>query len=105
MLYKNEVRRDIQIGDRLTGYVKPLRPDGKLDISLHPIGHERIVDTAEQLLQILQERGGFLPLTDKSDPDLIRQELGMSKKLFKQALGNLYKQRLVVLEERGVRLN
>jgi predicted RNA-binding protein (virulence factor B family) len=105
MLYRNEVRRNIQIGDQLKGYVKPLRPDGKLDISLHPVGHERIAPTADTLLQILREREGFLPLTDKSDPDLIRQELGMSKKLFKQALGSLYKQRLVVLEKGGVRLN
>lgn len=103
LVYENEAE-DLAIGQTRRGYLKPLRPDGKLDVSLHPIGAEAIEPNAQKLLDHLEQAGGFLPLTDKSDPQRIRNELGMSKKLFKKALGALYRQRLVQLEEEGVRL-
>ncbi len=103
MVYANEAE-DLAIGQTRKAYIKPIRLDGKIDVSLHPIGHESIEPNAQKILERLEREGGFLPLTDKSDPQLIRDELGMSKKLFKKAIGTLYKQRLVMLEEAGVRL-
>ena len=103
MVYANEAE-DPAIGQSRKGYIKPMRPDGKIDVSLHPIGHQSIEPGAQKILERLQSEGGFLPLNDKSDPQLIRDELGMSKKLFKKAIGALYRQRLVVIEKKGVRL-
>lgn len=104
LIYDNEIHQRIRIGQQLTGYVKPLRGDGKLDISLDQIGHLSIEPNAKRLLAALREAQGFLPLTDKSDPSLIRERLGISKKLFKKAAGNLYRQKLIQLKEDGMYL-
>lgn len=104
LIYANEIHQPIRIGQQLKGYVKPLRGDGKLDISLDQIGHLSIEPNAKRLLEALREAQGFLPLTDKSDPSLIREQLGISKKLFKKAAGNLYRQKLIQLKEDGMYL-
>lgn len=105
MLYHNELFQPVHIGDRLTGYVKQVRPDGNLDISLQPTGYRQLVpEAAAQLLHRLRKSNGFLPLTDKSEPEQIYAALQMSKKTFKKALGQLYKQKLVTIEPDGVRL-
>lgn len=104
LIYKNEAARTLKIGQQLEAYIKPLREDGKIDVSLHPIGHLSIEPNAQMILDKLKENGGKLALTDKSDPDLIRQELGISKKLFKKSLGALYRQKLVILNPDGVEL-
>ena len=102
LVYKNEVHKPLRVGMSLKGYVKPIREDKKIDISLTPIGHQSIEPNAQKILEKLKENDGFLPFTDKSDPDLLRDEFGISKKLFKKAIGNLYRQKLVELKEEGI---
>ena len=102
LIYKNEVMAPLKVGQELEGYIKPIREDGKLDISLQKIGHLSIEPNAQMILDKLKNNSGFLPFTDKSDPDSIRNEFGISKKLFKKALGALYRQKAVVLKEDGI---
>lgn len=105
MVYKNELFQDIHIGDRLTAYVKKVRTDNKIDISLQKIGYDNVEPNAKKILHELEENGGFISLTDKSDPEDIKSMFQMSKKTFKKALGNLYKQKLVNLKDEGIYLN
>lgn len=104
LVYTNELFKRLQQGMQTTGFVKKIREDGKLDISLEPLGHLSIEPNAEKLLSILKMNKGKLNLTDKSDPELIKSFLQMSKKNFKKALGTLYKQRLVNLHDNYIEL-
>lgn len=104
LIYANETDRKLKIGEQLTAYVKPLRKDGKIDLSIYAVGISNIEPHTAALLEKLRTSNGFLALTDKSDPALIRQEVGMSKKMFKKALGGLYKQRKVEIREDGIHL-
>ncbi len=104
LLYHDADFRNTRYGDRFTGYVSNIRQDQKIDISLRPQGYDNMDIVAKELLQTIEEHGGYLDLHDKSDPNVIRERLGMSKKLFKKALGSLYKARLVQLEQNGVRI-
>ena len=89
----------------MKGYVKKIREDNRIDISLEPIGYKRVVgDHNDKILVALEDAGGFLPLHDKSNPEDIKEQLKMSKKAFKKAIGALYKQRLITMEEGGIRL-
>lgn len=99
LIYKNDLVKAVKRGDRTTGYVTKVRPDGKLDIALEKPGFQKVEPNSQVILDYLQAHHGEMHLTDKSDPDTIREELGMSKKTFKQALGTLYKKRLVVIGE------
>ena len=93
------------MGERVKGFVKKIREDGKIDVSLQRQGYLKvIVDNTDILLNALKMRNGFLPLTDKSSPDAIRQELQMSKKNFKKAVGALYRGEMIQLETDGLRL-
>ncbi|MCC6542522.1 MAG: GntR family transcriptional regulator [Flavobacteriales bacterium] len=104
LLHANDVFKPVSVGDRLTGYVKTVRPDNKLDITLQPIGYRQYIDGQTTMVaQRIQARNGFLALTDRSSADEIHAEFGFSKKVFKRAIGALYKARLVRLEEDGVR--
>jgi len=103
MLFFSDVFQPIKRGDRLKGYIKNVREDQKLDLSLQKSGYEQVTDTAEWLVTILKENDGFLPLTDKSPPDAIYERLAVSKKVFKKAVGNLYKKRMISLEKEGIR--
>jgi len=102
LVYKNELPRPLQYGQKLTGFVKPIRSDGKIDISLTPIGHQSIEPNADKLRKRLESAGGFLPFHDKSDADAIRMTFGISKKLFKKAVGTLYKKKLIRIESDGI---
>ncbi|MFK7970884.1 MAG: S1 RNA-binding domain-containing protein [Bacteroidia bacterium] len=102
LVYNSESPNRLAIGQELKGYIKPLREDGKVDVSLFPIGVDSIEPNAKKLLDKLQENGGFLPFNDKSDPDAIRREFGISKKLFKKAVGSLYKQKLILIKKSGI---
>lgn len=104
LLYKNEVFKKIKPGDRMKGYIKRVRPDGKTDVTIRKKGVEQVGGSAQIILKKLRESGGFLPLHDKSKPEEIRQKLEMSKKNFKKAIGGLYKRRLIEIEERGIKL-
>ncbi|MEP1097459.1 MAG: S1-like domain-containing RNA-binding protein [Cyclobacteriaceae bacterium] len=103
LIYANEIFTDILTGDRMKGYVKNIRPDNKIDISLRKIGMENLEAGAEKILSILSDSEGFLPLTDKSSPDEIQFHFQMSKKNFKRSLGILYKKKLVNLTKEGIR--
>jgi predicted RNA-binding protein (virulence factor B family) len=104
LVYKNEIYSKIQIGQKLKGYVKKIREDGKLDLTLQATGYQRINPNADKIIQMLKKAGGFLPYNDKSDAEIIYAIFHMSKKTFKQAIGNLYKIRGISIENDGIRL-
>lgn len=104
LIFKSDVFRPLQAGDRLRGFVKNIREDGKIDLRLQQEGYAKVEPNAEKILQRLRESDGFLPLHDKSDPDMIRKHLQMSKKTFKKAVGGLYKQQLIEFVEGGIKL-
>lgn len=99
-LYGEEPRT----GDRIRGTIVEVRPDGRLDISLQRLGKGRFRDFAETLFDELQQAGGFLPFTDKSDADDIAERFAVSKKTFKRAVGTLYRERKIKLSDDGIRL-
>ncbi|MDY0779940.1 DNA-binding protein [Tenacibaculum sp. IB213877] len=104
LLYANEVFSDLEEGMRTTGYVKKIREDEKIDVSLRPQGFKNVIDTdIDKILNKLEEKG-FLLLTDKSSPESIKFHLQMSKKAFKRAIGSLYKQQKIVLKEDRIEL-
>jgi predicted RNA-binding protein (virulence factor B family) len=96
-IYQNETYQDVNIGDRFTAFVKQVRPDGKVDVTLAKIEKMRVDDLADRILEYLNDHGGEMALTDKSDPDDINKAFNCSKKDFKKALGLLYKQQKVTL--------
>jgi len=104
LLYLDELPAGIVTGMQLAGYVKRLREDGKLDVTLRKVGAEGVSDAREVILKALAAHDGRLPLHDQSSPAAIQQTLGMSKKTFKKAVGGLYKDGLVTLNDEGVRL-
>ncbi len=105
LIFHEDVFRGIKTGERLEGYVKKIRPDGLLDISLQAIGYNNYnADNSERIYLKLVENNGFLPLGDKSAPDEIYDLLGMSKKAFKKSVGALYRQKRIRLEAEGIRL-
>lgn len=104
LIFKDDIFQDLSIGDRLKGIVKRVRPDNKLDISLSQIGYRNIEPNAETIMHELEDNGGYLKLTDKSDPEDIKRLVQMSKKNFKKAIGTLYKQRLIELKDDGIYL-
>lgn len=102
LLYRDELPSGNLVGRKLTGYVKRLREDGKLDVTLRKTGAEGVADAKGVILKSLHSNNGSLPLHDQSPPDLILNLLGMSKKTFKKAVGGLYKDGLVELTSEGV---
>ncbi|MDV7187343.1 DNA-binding protein [Lutibacter sp. TH_r2] len=105
MLYKNEMYQIVSEGERLTGYIKKIREDNKIDVSLQPIGFKQtIVGNELIILNALRKNDGFLALHDKSDPFEIKSQLEMSKKAFKSAIGGLYRQKLITLSNEGISL-
>lgn len=104
LLYENEIFQSLQIGMKLTAYIKHVREDGKIDLMLQKPGMEKVEDSAKMLLDYIKQHGGKTSLNDKSPAEVIYQELGISKKTFKKAVGDLYKKRIIVLTEEGIRL-
>lgn len=104
VLYHNEVFQDLDYGQRLSGYVKKIREDGKVDLMTQLRGTRGTTDLGRLIKEKLRENGGFLPLTDKSPPEEIYRLFGVSKKKYKMAVGRLYKHQDVALEPDGVRL-
>ena len=104
LVFKDDIFKDMSVGDRLKGIVKKVRLDNKLDISLNQIGYRNIEPNAEHILNELHDNSGFLPVHDKSNPEEIKDYLQMSKKSFKKAIGSLYKERLITIEAKGIRL-
>ena len=104
LIYKNEVFEPIAVGDEKVGYIKKIREDQKIDLSLTPAGVEAIDTNRQVVLDKLQEHDGYIALHDKSDPDDIVGTFNMSKKAFKKAIGGLYKDKVITIEEEGIRL-
>jgi len=104
LIFKDEIFKDISVGDKLKGIVKKIRPGNKLDISLSQIGYRNIEPNAQVILTELEDNSGFLPLNDKSSPESIKETLQMSKKSFKKAIGALYKERKIEIKEDGIYL-
>lgn len=104
MLYENQVFTELQTGTTIKGYVSKIREDGKIDIALQKPGYEKIDRFAAIILKTLEAQEGYIDLNDKSPAEQIAKEFGMSKKNFKKAIGALYKNRLIIIEEAGIRL-
>ena len=105
LVFKNEIFKKLNIGDKLNGFVKKINEDNKIDISIQPIGYTNFIDKNTELVyKALLKNNGFLAVTDKSSPDEISRQFGMSKKAFKKSLGALYKQRKIKLLPDGIEL-
>ena len=104
LLYDTQMFRTLRTGDRVKGYISQVRPDGKLDLSLQCPGQRGVEDFSAQLLRHLQMNGGQTPLGDKSPAEEIYALFGVSKKVFKKAVGDLYRQRLIEISDTGIRL-
>lgn len=105
LVYRNEVFRRLENGEHLKGYIKEVREDDKIDVSLTPLGYAKVEGVAGVILDSLKAQGGYIAVHDKSSPDLIYSLFRCSKKAFKQAVGSLYKQQLIRMEKEGIRLN
>ena len=105
LLYASETFRVLHPGDQLRGYVKHIRDDFRIDLSLQKQGYESTEPNVQLIMDKLEQAGGFLPLTDHSDPQVIYRTLEMSKKAFKKAIGSLYRERKILIQETGIRLN
>jgi len=104
VIFKNEVFQPLNPGDRVEGFIKKIRTDGKIDLCLQKSGYEKISGVADKIISELEKNNGFLSLTDKSTPDEIYKVFKISKKNFKSAIGALYKKRMITLEEDGIKL-
>lgn len=104
LLFAEGVFQELQAGEKTTGYIAGIRPDGKIDLTLHAPGRSRVQGLEERIVAELSARGGYWAVGDHSPADEIHDELGVSKRTFKQSLGALLKKRLIQIEERGIRL-
>lgn len=104
LIYHNDIFTDLKIGDQVKGYIKLIRENNLIDLSLQNIGFKHVLSSTEKIMEYLLSHEGYLELTDKSSPDLIERRFDMSKSTFKKSLGILYRQRKVTLHDDGVRL-
>ena len=102
LVYANEIFKKISVGTNAKGVIKKIRPDNKVDVSLQPLGENILEPAANKIYEQLLAHGGFLGLHDKSDPELIKAELQMSKKTFKKGIGTLYKARKIEIKSDGI---
>jgi len=103
VLYKDDVHQRLSFGQQITGFIKYIRPDGRIDVSLQG-GQETRDKHQTIILNQLKKENGFLAVHDKSDPKLISRLFGMSKSAFKKSIGNLYKQKIITISKDGIRL-
>jgi len=104
LIYNNEIFHPLRTGEKRYGFIKKIRDDGNIDLSLNQVGHAKVNDFSEQFLHYLAKHNGYCALHDKSTPQQISQTLGVSKKTFKSTIGHLYKLGKIVIEAQGVRL-
>jgi len=103
MIYQNEVFQELVIGQRLKGYIKKLRDDLKIDLRLQKTGYQIVDDISQTILNTITDSGGMISVTDKSPPEEIYALFGVSKKVFKKAIGGLYKKKLVIIDTDGIK--
>ncbi|CAH8212778.1 hypothetical protein VAEKB19_3870029 [Vibrio aestuarianus] len=104
MIFPSDVFGKLFIGKSLKGYIKNVREDGKIDLALQKVGVEKMDEMSAKILELLEKKGGFLPLSDKSTPDAIFATFRTSKGTFKKSIGGLYKQGKITIEPDGIRL-
>ncbi len=104
LLYHNNLAAPLEVGQKLKGFVRVMRPGGKIDLSLDVSGYKRVAPLTDQIVQALEKNGGKLAFDDDASPEAIRQKFGVSKKAFKQALGKLYKGRRIRFQKPGIQL-
>ena len=105
VIYDNDAFRKLSYGEQITGYIKNIRPDHKVNLVLQKPGYAKIEGIAGDILQRLKDEGGFMAINDKSSPKLIAGLFGVSKKSFKMGIAALYRERIITIEEGGIRLN
>ncbi|MDF9796999.1 putative RNA-binding protein (virulence factor B family) [Catalinimonas alkaloidigena] len=104
LLYNNELFQEVRLGEVMQGFVKKIREDEKVDVSLQQQGVRGMKNARTDLLEALQQAGGFLPIHDKSSPEEVQAAVQMSKKAFKKAAGNLFKEKKITFTESGIKL-
>lgn len=104
LLYANEIFTPVHTGMKTKGFIKRLREDEKIDVSLQKQGFVHVDETSQMILEKLKTRGGYIEANDNTSPESIKHMFGISKKVFKKAIGSLYKERLITIEDRGIRL-
>lgn len=105
VLYKDEVYKALPKGAKVEGYIKKIRDDLKIDLTLHKPGYEKVEDISSLLLKQLEKQGGILHVSDKSSPEIIHELFGVSKKTFKKAVGALYRKRIITMENDVIQLS
>jgi len=105
LIYHDDIFTLVEIGDELTGYVLRVRDDGKIDLSLQKPGYQKADALSDKIMAVLKDKDGFLAVGDKSPPDVIYEMFGVSKKKYKQALGDLYRKRKIVFVKNGIAEN
>lgn len=103
VIYENEIFEPLNKGEHMKAYIKKIREDDKIDLSLHRYGYRKVEDNLQRILGKLDENGGEIMISDKSSPEEIYDMFGISKKTFKQAIGSLYKQRLIEISPKSIR--
>jgi len=104
ILYENEVFEQLAKGLKIKGFIKKIRSDNKIDLSLHPFGYEKVDPLTQMILDELKKEGGFIAVSDKSEAEEVYRVFGISKKSFKQAIGALYKRRIITISPDGIRM-
>ncbi|WP_415901992.1 S1 RNA-binding domain-containing protein [Neptuniibacter sp. QD29_5] len=104
LIFRSDVLKTVYPGQKFKGYIKEVRADGKINLSMQKPGYSKVVDTAQQILDMMDEQEGFITINDKSSPELIYKHFGISKKAFKMAVGALLKQGKITIEPGGLRL-
>ncbi|MGM9705426.1 MAG: S1 RNA-binding domain-containing protein [Prevotella sp.] len=104
LIYDDQIFRLVHTGDRMKGYISTVRPDGKIDVTLQPVGRRQTEDFAVTLLEYLHANGGVCPLGDKSEAEDIKRMFQVSKKVYKRAVGDLYKRHLITVSPLEIRL-
>jgi len=104
LLYRNELFQPVKTGQKLEGYIKQIREDHKIDLTLHQPGYGKVVSLEDRILSALNDNNGVLMISDKSPPEIIYKTFGVSKKVYKQAIGALYKKKLICIDEGAIRL-
>jgi uncharacterized protein len=104
LLYDSEIFQEPEIGKKMKGFVVKTREDGKIDLSLFKPGYGKVDELSQKIIDLLQQNHGFIGISDKSPAEEIYLMFGMSKKTFKKAIGSLYKQRIITIEENGIKL-
>jgi len=104
VLFFDDVVKPLKVGQKIKGYIKSIRDDGKINLSLQAVGYAKVDSLSVKILKLLEQNNGYLPLSDKSHAELIYQQFGVSKKSYKMTIGSLYKKRLITIAKDGITL-